>query len=64
MLANGELAKKSVTVVDLPCGFTPQALEFAKSDNKSVVMDLPATINEVQPAIMSLLDDNQNACRF
>ena len=57
---NGKLAKESgFTVVDLPCGFTPRALEFAKSGNKFVGMDLPATINEFQPVIMSLLDDDQ-----
>ena len=57
---NGKIAKESgFTVVDLPCGFTPRALEFAKNGNKFVGMDLPATINEVQPAIMSLLDDEQ-----
>ena len=57
---NGKLAKESgFTVVDLPCGFTPRALEFAKSGKKFVGMDLPATINEVEPAIMSLLDENQ-----
>jgi anti-anti-sigma factor len=57
---NGKLAKESgFTVVDLPCGFTPRALEFAKNGNKFVGMDLPATINEVRPAIMSLLDDDQ-----
>ena len=57
---NGKLSKESgLTVVDLPCGFTPRALEFAKNGNKFVGMDLPATINEVQPAIMSLLDDEQ-----
>ena len=52
---NGKLAKESgFTVVDLPCGFTPRALEFAKSGRKFVGMDLPATINEIEPAIMSL----------
>ena len=57
---NGKLAKESgFTVVDLPCGFTPRALEFAKTGNKFVGMDLPATINEFQPVIMSLLDDDQ-----
>ena len=57
---NGKLAKESgFTVVDLPCGFTPRALEFAKSGRKFVGMDLPATINEIEPAIMSLLDENQ-----
>lgn len=55
---NGKLAKESgFTEVDLPCGFTPRALEFAKSDKKYVGMDLPATINDVEPVIMSLLDD-------
>ena len=57
---NGKLAKESCfTVVDLPCGFTPRALEFAKSGKKFVGMDLPATINEIEPAIMSLLDEEQ-----
>ena len=57
---NGKLAKESgFTEVDLPCGFTPRALEFAKSGKKYVGMDLPATINETEPAIISLLDDEQ-----
>ncbi|WP_405294652.1 STAS domain-containing protein [Methanobrevibacter sp.] len=57
---SGNLAMQSgFTVVDLPCGFTPRALEFAKSGNKYVGMDLPATINEIEPAIMSLLDEDQ-----
>ena len=57
---NGKIAKESgFTVVDLPCGFTPRALEFAKSGNRFIGMDIPATINEVEPAIMSLLDEDQ-----
>ena len=57
---NGKLAEESgFTVADLPCGFTPRALEFAKSGRKYVGMDLPATINEVEPTIMSLLDEEQ-----
>ena len=57
---SGKLAKESgFTVVDLPCGFTPRALEFAKRGDKFVGMDLPATIKEIEPAIMSLLDENQ-----
>jgi anti-anti-sigma factor len=55
---NGKLAEESgFTVADLPCGFTPRAIEFAKNGRKYVGMDLPATINEVEPAIMSLLDE-------
>ena len=57
---SGKLAKESgFTVVDLPCGFTPRALEFAESGRRYVGMDLPATINEIEPAIMSLLDEGQ-----
>ena len=57
---NGKLAMESgFTEVDLPCGFTPGAIEFAKSGKKFVGMDLPATINEVEPAVMSLLDEDQ-----
>ncbi|MBQ6098851.1 STAS domain-containing protein [Methanobrevibacter sp.] len=57
---NGKLAMESgFTEVDLPCGFTPRALEFAKSGKKFVGMDLPATINEVEPVIMSLLEEDQ-----
>ena len=56
----GKLAKESgFAVADLPCGFTPRALEFAKSGRKYFGMDLPATINEIEPAIMSLLDEDQ-----
>ena len=59
-VTNGKIAKESgFTEVDLPCGFTPRAIEFAKSGKKFVGMDLPATINEVEPAIMSLLDEEQ-----
>ncbi len=57
---NGKIAMESgFTEVALPCGFTPRALEFAKSGKKFVGMDLPATINEVEPAVMSLLDEDQ-----
>ena len=59
-VTNGKIAKESgFTEVDLPCGFTPRAIEFAKSGRKFVGMDFPATINEVEPAIMSLLDEEQ-----
>ena len=55
---NGKLAEESgFTVADLPCGFTPRALEFARMGRKYVGLDLPATINEVEPAIMALLDE-------
>ncbi len=57
---NGKLAMESgFTVVDLPCGFTPRALEFSKHNKKYVGMDLPATINEIEPAVMSLLGEEE-----
>ena len=57
---NGKIAMESgFTEVDLPCGFTPRALEFAKNGKKFVGMDLPATINEIEPAIMSLLNEEE-----
>ncbi|WP_407377074.1 STAS domain-containing protein [Methanobrevibacter sp.] len=57
---NGKLAMESnFTVFDLPCGFTPRSIEFAKNGRKYVGLDLPATINEVEPAVMSLLDEEQ-----
>ena len=57
---NGKLAMESgFTEVDLPCGFTPRAIEFAKNGRKFVGMDFSTTINEVEPAIMSLLDEDQ-----
>lgn len=58
--ASGKLAMESgFTGVDLPCGFTPRALEFARSGRRYVGLDLPATVNEVEPVVMSLLDEKQ-----
>ena len=57
---NGIIAMQSgFTEVDLPCGFTPRALEFAGAGMKFVGMDLPATISEVEPVIMSMLDEDE-----
>lgn len=41
-VTNGKIAKESgFTEVDLPCGFTPRAIEFAKSGKKFVGMVFP-----------------------
>ena len=45
--------------VDLPCGYTPRAVEFARQNKKFVGLDLPATIYEAEPAIMSLIDEER-----
>ena len=57
----GILAEKSgcPTEVDLPCGYTPRAIEFARKGRRFVGLDLPAAISEARPAITSLLDKSQ-----
>ena len=56
----GILAEKSNCdiCVDLPCGYTPRAVEFAGKKIPFIGMDLPAAIAEAEPAILSLLDDD------
>jgi len=57
----GILAEKSGcdVCVDLPCGYTPRAIEFAEKNIPFIGMDLPAAIKEAEPAILSLLDDEK-----
>ncbi len=63
----GALAEKSgyATEVDLPCGYTPRAIEFANKGIRFVGLDLPAAINEAEPVITSLIDeDKRGLVRF
>ena len=63
----GALAEKSgyATEVDLPCGYTPRAIEFAQKGIRYVGLDLPAAINEAGPVITSLVDeDKRDMVRF
>ena len=57
----GALAEKSGCdhYVDLPCGYTPRAIEFAGKNIPFIGMDLPAAIAEAEPAILYLLDDEK-----
>ena len=56
----GALAEKTgLTEVDLPCGYTPRAIEFARKGIPFVGLDLPAAITEAEPAILSLIDENK-----
>ena len=57
----GILAEKSGCdiCIDLPCGYTPRAVEFAGKKGPFIGMDLPAAIAEAEPAILSLLDDEE-----
>lgn len=58
----GALAEQSgfPTEVDLPCGYTPRAIEFARKGIRFVGLDLPAAIDEAKPAIMSLIDEDKH----
>lgn len=61
------IAKKSgyPTLVDLPCGYTPRAIEFVSQDVRYVGIDLPAAISGAGPAITSLIDeDKRDLVRF
>ena len=55
----GALAEKAApaTKVDMPCGYTPRAIEFAGKGIRFVGLDLPAAINEAEPVITSLIDE-------
>ncbi len=57
----GRLALQSGAscIVDLPCGFTPRGIQFARENRKYIGLDLPASILESRDAIMSLLDEDK-----
>ena len=57
----GVLAEESGcdSCVDLPCGYTPRAVEFARKGIPFIGMDLPVAVKEAQPAILSLLDGEE-----
>ena len=63
----GALAEKSgcPTEVDLPCGYTPRAIEFSNKGIRFVGIDLPAAISEAEPVITSLInEDKRELVRF
>ena len=63
----GKLARESgfPVLVDLPCGYTPRAIETAEEGRKYIGMDLPAVISEMSGIIPSLLDrEKQNLVRY
>ena len=47
------------TEIDLPCGYLPRALRFTSAGHRFIGLDLPATIEEVEPAINALLSEEQ-----
>jgi len=63
----GKLARESgfPVLVDIPCGYTPRAIETAEDGRKYIGMDLPAVISDMGSIIPSLLDGkNQDLVRF
>jgi len=66
-LTMGKLAKESgfPVIVDLPCGYTPRAIETAEEGREYIGMDLPAVISDMSSIIPSLLDGKkQELVRF
>ena len=59
--AMGKLARESgfPVLVDLPCGYTPRAIETAKEGREYIGMDLPAVISDMSGIIPSLLDEKE-----
>ena len=54
------LAEESgYTLVDLPCGYTPRAIEFAKKGLSYYGLDLPAVIQEAAEKIPALIPSEQ-----
>ena len=54
------LAEESgYTLVDLPCGYTPRAIEFAKKGLAYYGLDLPAVIQEAAEKITALIAPEQ-----
>lgn len=47
------------TEIDLPCGYLPKALRYVRAGHRFIGLDLPATIQEVEPAMNALLDEGQ-----
>ena len=66
-LTMGSLARESgfPVLVDLPCGYTPRAIETAADGREYIGLDLPAVISDMSGIIPSLLDGNkQDQVRF
>ncbi len=49
------------TLVDLPCGYTPRAIEFAKKGLKYYGLDLPVVIREAAEQIPALIPPERRA---
>lgn len=48
------------TIIDLPCGFTPRGISISRKGKKYIGLDLPQTIEEINPVIQSLVEENKD----
>ena len=48
------------TIVDLPCGYVPRGLALTESGKEFYGLDLPAVIEELEPAIREIATSEQN----
>jgi len=56
---------KCDVMVDLPCGYTPRAIQMSRKGQRFVGLDLPAAITEAEPAILSLIEpEKQKFVKF
>ena len=63
----GSLAQESgfPVLVDLPCGYTPRAIETAEQNKSYIGLDLPPVIEEISGIILSMISsEKKNLVRF
>ena len=53
------MSEGDFTEVDLPCGYLPKALRYVRAGHRFIGLDLPATIAEIEPAVNTLLNDEE-----
>ncbi len=60
-LTMGKLARESgfPVLIDIPCGYTPRAIETAEDGRQYLGLDLPAVIADMSELIPSLLDEKK-----
>ena len=52
-------------LVDMPCGYTPRAIEFSEKEMKYIGMDLPAVISEMNSIIPFMIrEEKRSHVRF
>jgi len=47
-------------IIDLPCGYVPRGLSISKAGKHFYGLDLPAVVEELEPAIRGLASEEQN----